>query len=506
MSNNQVVIIGAGIAGLSAGCYARMNGYKTTIFELHDKPGGLCTAWKRKGYTIDGCIHWLIGSKPGALFYQLWEELGAVQGREFFYADQYNQYEAKDGRKFILYADIDRLEQHMLELAFEDKKIIREFCKAVRGFSKLDMPIGKPRELMNILDYLKMTGMLMKYFPLMKWNRQTMFEVMQGVKNPIIREGILSAWPAEFPAGFLLTTLAYLHRKSAGYPIGGSLEFARSIEKRFLNLGGDIQYCARVIKILTENGRAIGVKLSDGNEIRADYIISAADMHSTIFEMLEPQYISEKINSYFKSLSPYTTIVFIGFGVNRKFDDVPPMVASLRIELEKPIKIADRELKSVGFHIFNNDPTLAPPNKTAAVSMMRTSYSWWQNIYHDKNRYNTVKQEIADKIVKQLEHRFPGITGQIEMLDVATPMTFVRYTGNWQGSVQGWSTTPTTWRMQLEKKLPKLGNFWMCGQWTEPLGGLPPSALSGRNVIWNICYQDKKKFASTVAPRIQRLI
>ncbi|NOY37521.1 MAG: NAD(P)/FAD-dependent oxidoreductase, partial [Chlorobi bacterium] len=59
MEDNSVIIIGAGFAGLSAGIYARMNGYRTQIFEMHNLPGGLCTAWKHKGYTIDGCIHWL---------------------------------------------------------------------------------------------------------------------------------------------------------------------------------------------------------------------------------------------------------------------------------------------------------------------------------------------------------------------------------------------------------------------------------------------------------------
>ena len=60
----SVAIIGAGIGGLATGCYLQMNGYDTQIFEMHDKPGGLCTAWERKGYTIDGCIQWLIGSSP----------------------------------------------------------------------------------------------------------------------------------------------------------------------------------------------------------------------------------------------------------------------------------------------------------------------------------------------------------------------------------------------------------------------------------------------------------
>jgi phytoene dehydrogenase-like protein len=77
MSERKIVIIGAGIAGLAAGCYARMDEYRTQIVEMHDKPGGLCTVWKRQGYTIDGCIHSLTGS--GDSLFQVCEELGAVQ-------------------------------------------------------------------------------------------------------------------------------------------------------------------------------------------------------------------------------------------------------------------------------------------------------------------------------------------------------------------------------------------------------------------------------------------
>ena len=74
----SIIIIGAGIAGLSAGCYGQMNGYRTRIFEMDTKPGGLCTTWERKGYKIDGCIHWLVGSRPGTSFYRIWEELGIM--------------------------------------------------------------------------------------------------------------------------------------------------------------------------------------------------------------------------------------------------------------------------------------------------------------------------------------------------------------------------------------------------------------------------------------------
>ena len=94
----SIVIVGAGIAGLSTGCYARMNGYKTAIFEMHGIPGGLCTAWKRKGYTFDISMHMLTGSKGGPA-QQMWKELGVVKDQAFFYHDEVVRIES--GRKSL---------------------------------------------------------------------------------------------------------------------------------------------------------------------------------------------------------------------------------------------------------------------------------------------------------------------------------------------------------------------------------------------------------------------
>ena len=71
----KINIIGAGVAGLSVGCYLQMNGFETEIFEKHSRPGGLCTSWKRGEYTFDGCINWLLGSNESNPFYLLWSEL-----------------------------------------------------------------------------------------------------------------------------------------------------------------------------------------------------------------------------------------------------------------------------------------------------------------------------------------------------------------------------------------------------------------------------------------------
>ena len=166
MSEKSIIIIGAGISGLSAGCYGQMNGYRTSIFEMHTIPGGLCTSWKRKGYTIDGCMHWLLGTKPGTGNYRIWEELGAIQGRHIIHQEEYIRFEGEEGKVFSVYTDINRLESHMKELAPEDEKVIEEVIKEVRKATRFEIPWEKARELYSSIDGLKMM-LKMFYWPIL---------------------------------------------------------------------------------------------------------------------------------------------------------------------------------------------------------------------------------------------------------------------------------------------------------------------------------------------------
>jgi phytoene dehydrogenase-like protein len=115
----SMIIVGAGIAGISTGCYARMNGYDTTIFEMHDIPGGLCTAWKRKGYTFDISMHMLMGSKSGPL-YEMWKELNVIQNQQFHYHDTILRVESGE-KSLDICANHQRLQEQLLALSPADK-------------------------------------------------------------------------------------------------------------------------------------------------------------------------------------------------------------------------------------------------------------------------------------------------------------------------------------------------------------------------------------------------
>ena len=104
MTQKSILIIGAGVAGLCTGIYGQMNGYQTRILEMHKIPGGLVTAFRRKGYLVDVCIHWLTGSGPGIHLHRYWNEIGLLEGRKFIRLESYGVYHARDGRvgEFLL--------------------------------------------------------------------------------------------------------------------------------------------------------------------------------------------------------------------------------------------------------------------------------------------------------------------------------------------------------------------------------------------------------------------
>jgi phytoene dehydrogenase-like protein len=145
MSDPTVLIIGAGIGGLSTGCYAQMNGYRATILEMHAAPGGVCTSWTRHGYTFDGCIHNLAGTTPHSAFHGMWQELGVVPAVQMRAYDELVRVERPDGEPLILHTDLDRLERHLKQLAPADAAVMDELIGAARHFVRFDLlGLGSP--------------------------------------------------------------------------------------------------------------------------------------------------------------------------------------------------------------------------------------------------------------------------------------------------------------------------------------------------------------------------
>jgi phytoene dehydrogenase-like protein len=497
-SEKSMIIIGAGFAGLATGIYARLNGYKTHIFEMHDIPGGLCTSWNRKGYTFDGCIHWLVGSSPLSGMHDMWEETGVSQGREFFNSDEYMRLEDNAGRTLIFYTNADKLEKHLLEFSPQDEQPIKEFIEGIRMCIPFNSPSKHDSLLKSMQIRLRSASIFIKNGKKIQgWMKTTAEDFSKRFSDPLLSTAFREMWIPEFSMFFLLFTFGYLHNKNAGYPIGGSRPMSDALERKYRELGGTISYKSRVSKIITENGQAKGIKLEDGSEHRADRVISAADGHSTIFEMLDGKFGGEKARIPYDKWPIFPSLLYVSLGVDRKFDDTPRTVSGIAFELKEPVQIADSLRDRLSVHVFNQDPTLAPFGKTVLNVMLKSDYFYWKKLSGDRKKYVEKKNEAAATIISLLEQRFPGITGQVEVTDVATPLTFERYTGNWKGTFEGWLITPqnaNTIMRPMSQTLPDLRNFYMCGQWVEPGGGLPTGVMSARRLMKKICREDGVKF------------
>lgn len=497
--STDLIIIGGGIAGLSAGCYAQMNGLSSRIFELHTQPGGLCTSWKRKGYTFDYCIHWLVGSTPVHGMYEIWDELGLIRGRQFINHDVFTQVEHADGRRMIFYVDPDRLRKHLSELFPADRDAIAEMCRSIKTFAGFRM--------FEFSLHPKQWGRLLRTLPsfavMKRLGVMTMKEYAARFTDPWLREVISKFFGFEdMPVVGLLTTFGWMYAGCAGYPVGGSLPMATAVAERYNELGGTISFGSRVTRIITEDNHACGVRLADGTEHRARWVISAADAHATFKEMLEGSYMVPEYERHFEKKDIFPALLQVSLGI----DGTLEIPQSVSWPLSKPLLVDPGEagkpnaIEHLDLHHYGFDPTLAPEGKSVAVVRFPGTPAYWRDLAQtDPAKYSAEKERILREVIGHLEERFPGFGNRIEVTDVATPWSAERYTGNWDGCMEGWKMTPETFEQTLKGKglptsVPGLANFLLAGQWTVPGGGLPPSAQSGRDAVKAICRAEGRKF------------
>ena len=502
-TGKSVAIIGGGIAGLCAGCYAQMNGYRSRIYEMHDLPGGLMTAWARKGYTVDYCIHWLVGSSPQASMNKLWQEVGLLRDRQIVDLDVWLEYEGPGGQRVTFWRDLDRLEAELCELSPADADLVKRLLKDARRLAAVDLPTDlPPRELMGMRETLRVGPRMLPWVLVSRrWGKLTIGELADRFQSPLLSDAIRSLMPAPMGAMALIGTWAWLHAGAAGYPLGGSLPLAHNVERRYKELGGEIRYDARVARILTQRtggaDRAAGVELADGSQEPAEIVISAADGHATIYDMLGGAYLDDELRgAYERGMLPlFPPILFVGVGVARDFAGEPQRISGLHVVGDEPIGAGAVQVRDLAVRIFNFDPAMAPEGKTVITVLLEADGPYWLELAErDRQEYKAEKARIGEAVVSALDRRFPGLKDEVEMVDVATPATTVRYTGNWRASFEGWMATPGYLMKGLPRRLPGLDDFYMVGQWVQPGGGLPTGVMTAREVLQLICKRDGVPF------------
>lgn len=491
--SRKLVIIGGGVAGLCAAVYARKCGYEVELLEQHDNPGGLATSWKRGDYTFETCLHWLVGSKPDGTLHTQWQEVCDIDSLSFVDTQEYLRLEDEHGGSLSIYTDVDRLEKELLSVAPGDETEIRHLVSAIRQLGDLPMPGLDGSWSQKALGLVRIVPDL----PLLwRLSHISVEEYGRRFTHPLLRRFFGAGAMGRLSVLALIVSLGWMSTGNAGYAVGGAHALIRLIADRLAALGGRVRYGAKVETILVEDDTAVGVELAGGEIVGADWVLSAADGHATIYEMLGGKYRDEAVDAAYDNFETFPSYLQVSLGVARDLSDQPGYLTRI---LDQPLHIDPQTaLADVSFRFFHFDPTFAPKGKTAVTCFLPThNFSFWADLRErDPHMYQAEKHRIAEAIIGILDRRLPGIAADVEITDVSTPATVIRFTGNWKGSMEGWLMTPSTGFKSLPLTLPGLRQFLRAGQWVQPGGGLPTGLMTARAAVQAMCRQDHVSFAA----------
>lgn len=489
----KVIIVGAGVAGLTCGIYLQKQGFETTIYEKNAVAGGELTGWKRNGYTIDNCIHWLTGTLKGTSAYKLWVDVGALgKNVECYENPIFTQVKSSKGT-ISLYRDLEKTRKELTDFSPEDKEEIDKFIDVVKMCGAADTFPNKPIQYMTPCDIIKI---IKSSAPLAKvmnaYKDENVNEFAERFKSKEIRELIQGVMVGEYQTSSLIFSYATIVFGNGDIPMGGSIKMAERMKNRFESLGGKILLSSPVKKILVDGCYASGIQLEDDTKAYADYVVPANDANFTFTKLLDKKYLPKALEKSFEQREKYPVISAFqtAFAVDGVYSELRPSII-----FESNIKVGTSITNHLTTKGYDYQPDFAPKGKsvlTSNVLQTEKDFEYWKNLYqNDKDQYNSEKIKTAKTIMSEIEKCHPYLLGHLTLLDVWTPATYERYCNAYHGAYMSFVVTKGCKTSMVSNKIKGLKNVFLATQWLLSPGGLPTAALEGKFAAQYILKSEK---------------
>lgn len=490
-----IVIIGGGISGLSAGIYAEQHGFHAIIAEKHIIPGGLCTGWDRKGYHIDGCVHWLTGTKDKTILNEMWKNLHAFKDdNDILQLDTWGSFNY-EGTVVNFYRDIDKAEKEWIAISPADKFRIRLFFHMVRDFCKVELPLDLPASMMSLKRLLSLGFKVMAVWPSYLGSMHiSTAKFAKKFKHPALRFALENVQPGPGNLFSMIYSYSTVVIGDGGIPKGGSKAMAERMAKRFMDLGGTLLLNSPVNKVIVENKTATGIELMDGRKIYGDYVVSCLDTNYALNRLLLGQYSLPTISHKIKKPETYPTpsCCLLGYAIDKNLKIPTPY--SFKCE---PFYVGGLYIDHITVRNYAYDESFDRDNKTTMTVLLdqyNFNYDFWKNLRKNPSEYNKYKEDVAKAVTSRIIKHIPEIKESIELLDVATPITLNRYTNATRGAYMGFLFTHKKKMFAYNGHVPGLKNFYLSGQWLQAPGGLPLAMANGKFAIQRICKKEKLNY------------
>ncbi|MBD1834686.1 carotene isomerase [Cyanobacteria bacterium FACHB-472] len=483
-STFDVIVIGSGIGGLVSATQLAAKGAKVLVLESYLIPGGSAGYFEREGYRFDVGASMIFGFGTQGTTNLLTRALEAVNVSLETIPDSVQiHYHLPNGLDLKIHRDYEKFLQELTANFPHEREGIRKFYdECWKVFNCLNamelLSLEEPRYLARVFFQHPLACLgLVKYLP------QNVGDIARKyISDPQLLQFIdmdcyiWSVVPSDrtpmINAGMVFSDR---HYGGINYPKGGVGQIAQKLVEGLEKVGGEIQYKARVTKILTENNRAVGVELADGKVYRAKRIISNATRWDTFEKLLPPEEMPTSEKKWQKRYQKSPSFLSLHMGV--KADVLPVGTECHHILLEDWEK-----MEATQGTLFLSIPTLLDPDLAPAGyhilhAFTPDSIENWQEL--SSSEYEEKKEAAAGRVIERLEKIFPGLDASLDYLEVGTPRTHRRFLNREDGTYGPIPGRKLLGLLGMPFNRTAIPGLYCVGDSTFPGQGLNAVAFSG---------------------------
>ncbi len=480
----DVIVIGSGIGGLVTATQLAAKGAKVLVLERYIIPGGSAGYFEREGYRFDVGASMIFGFGTEGTTNLLTKALDAVNVSLETVRDPVQiHYHLPASLELKVHQDYEKFLQELTAHFPQEREGIRKFYdECWKVFNCLNamelLSLEEPRYLTRVFFQHPLACLgLVKYLP------QNAGDIARRyIKDPQLLKFIdmecycWSVVPADktpmINAGMVFSDR---HYGGINYPKGGVGQIAKKLVEGLEKAGGQIQYKARVTKIVTQKGKAVGVQLADGKIYQAKRIVSNATRWDTFEKLLPAEEMPTAEKKWRKRYEKSPSFLSLHLGVEA--DVLPPGKECHHILLEDWDKMEDAEGT-----IFVSIPTLLDPDLAPAGYHIIHTFtpSWiedWQGL--SASEYEEKKEEAAGRIIERLEKIFPGLDAGLDYMEVGTARSHRRFLGREDGTYGPIPSRKLMGLLGMPFNRTSIPGLYCVGDSTFPGQGLNAVAFSG---------------------------
>ncbi|MCX6000184.1 MAG: NAD(P)/FAD-dependent oxidoreductase [Chloroflexi bacterium] len=290
----DVVVIGAGLGGLTCGAFLAKEGLRVLVAEQHSKPGGCCTSFQRKGFVFDAGVDYLMGAEDGGLVLHILEELGLKDEVEFMELAPPTRVVGRDYS--IPPMRLEGFVGELKKLFPGESASIDAFIRDCQAVVSETLALAEPApDLLGFWGKIRLAMKFMFKSPKVRayGGRSYQQALAVSFKEPRLRAimGSLLDWDTKCAASMPMMVIGY---PACQYPRGGAQALADVLARGVTKHGGELCLKTLVTRILIEDGRAAGVELADGTKVNSRYVVSNVDGRQTFLQLIGEQHLAPK--------------------------------------------------------------------------------------------------------------------------------------------------------------------------------------------------------------------